>query len=95
MCNWILRTVKDENVNVLLVCNEYDTYNYNYGYVSKIPDTVEELLALAVSGNYGTWLEDWYCNLKDEDNIYIFSEEGGYVFGSIKNKVNELLQELE
>ncbi len=87
---WILRTVKDEDGYVLLVCSEYDTCNYNYRYISELPDSIEEIMALAVHENINTWFGDWYESLRDDDRISIYDKIYKIEFKSIKTKINDL-----
>ena len=92
--NWILKTVKDDDGYVLLVCEEYDTYHYMYRYLSRLPRSIEKLLALAVYENANTWFGDWYGSLRDDDNISIFNKMYKVKFKTIKTKINDLLESM-
>ncbi len=93
MKNWILKPVRDPDYGyVLLVFSEYDTFHYHYRYISKLPKTIEKLLALAYIENSQTWLGAWFENLKDDDNIIIYNKDLIYKYSDIKQKVLKLIE---
>ena len=79
-----------ESFNVILLCEEHDTYRYQYRCISTIPDDDIELLALFIDENSNNWVSDWRINLDESDYICIGANK--YQFKDIKDKVNKIIE---
>ena len=103
MTTWIIRTVKFEDTvkpdgkdkYLVLLCSEYDCDNYRYRYISKVPNNIVDIIALAVFENPHHYISDLYRSLKDDDMICHYGADVLVEFGSIKEKIESKIEELE
>ena len=101
--NWIIRTVEIKDVPIqatlkkqylLLLCSEYDTYNYRYEYISKVPHELHKIVALAIVEG-SDYIYEWYNALAPDDKINFFNTNNAATFKDIKEFIEEEIDALE